>query len=396
MSERPTKPRSVSPRNPLADPRRRRAEAAALEAERAWLRGEFDGARALFEEAAAIEERVARSAKPSLPRARGAVALGAVTLWHRAGAFERAKRTACFFLAQDGITDDARRELERLLDRCVREAALQKLNSDPGMMPVELKLDGGHVRAGVIAEGEARRRREVFASLLMRTAEMEAGIPHRERGESRLSQVDYIKIYEVPAIPSSYGLRFYVATGTQQSFESTQVVTPRRVIDRFLDLATAAAAGSDRIRHAVPDEQYAMSFIAGFAEIAPDGEQVSTVDCYAPSWRIRRPRLVFEPRHRAELRAAIVEPPLRAAKPGERIIDAVLERVVLKRDEAWIELEDVPKDLRVVLLTEKRMRSKAAALLADARVRVFARWVARARRFVVVDLFPLGRGAFDV
>jgi hypothetical protein len=395
MTKRSTSRKTPSG-NPLADARRREAEAAAFDGEQLWRAGRLPAARARFAEAAAIEEAVARDSKRPLPRALAAVAVGAVALWHRAGEFERAKSAAYAFLARgNDLTPDGRQDLERLVERCSRELELAKLSGDAAMTPVEIKLDGGRVGRGVVPEGEARRRREVFGSLLMRAAELEAGMPHRDRGESKLGREDAVQIFEVPAIAASFGVRFYVATGTQQKIASERPVDPERVVARFLQVAQLAACGSSFLRQEIADPLYAQSFIDGFAEIAPDGEEVGTVACYAPSWRLQSPPLVFDRKHREELRAASSAPFLREPAVGEQVFDGLLTHVFLTRDDAWVRLDDAEQ---IYILKDKRMRQKAAALRADdsdTRVRLYARFSQKARRHVVADIVPFRRAAID-
>jgi hypothetical protein len=391
-----TKEKNNGKASPLTDPRRKKSEEITLQAEAAWSNAEHDRARELFAVAAAIEESVAREAPISLPRARSAVAVAAVALWNRAGDFARAKRIAYAFLGQaDGLSDQGREDLERLVDRCSREAELTRLTNDPTMVPVELKLDGGRIGIGVAPESVARRRREMLASLLRRTAELEAKVEYRDRGESELERNDQIQLLEVPALAASYGVRLYVATGAQQRISSEQMVTPARVVERFLVLAEAAAQGAAAVRAKIADPQYANAFLDGFGEIAPDGEDVGTVACFAPSWKVRARSLVFEPEHRRELRAAAAAPFLRDARPGERTFDGQLVGVHLTRASSWIELEIEGKNQpEIIMVNEKRLRAKVATMRSgdtDALIRVYAKRSARQQRMAMTDVVALTR-----
>lgn len=382
--------------NPLSDARRKESEKLTVEAEFAWKNEQLDDARTLFAQAAAIEEAVARDAPTSMPRARSALAIAAVALWNRAGDFVRAKRVGHFFLGQeDGLTEQGREDLERLVERCAREAELGRIARDPHMVPVELKLDGGRVGVGVAPEGAARRRREVLASLLRRTAELEAQVEYRDRGESELERLDQIQLLEVPALAASYGVRLYVATGKQQNISSVQKVTPARVVERFLALAQAAAKGAEAIRAEVSDAQYASAFVDGFSEIAPDGEDVATVACSAPTWKLRAPLSVFDSTHRRELKAASA-PVIREARPGEQTYDGKLLGVHLTRDSSWIELEvGSKKEPEIIMVNERRLRAKVAGMRSgdtDTPIRVYAKRSARQQRMAMTDVFALPRG----
>ncbi len=387
---------TLAGRNPLSDPRRKDSERLTLDAEHAWANAEPERARRLFGEAAAIEEAVARDVPTSMPRARSALAIAAVALWNRANDLARARRLGHFFLGQDdGLTEQGREDLERLVERCAREAELSRLTNDPQMVPVELKLEGGRVGVGVAPEAVARKRRDTLASLLRRTWELEAHIEYRDRGESELERRDQIQLLEVPAIAASYGVRLYVATGTQQNIASEQKVAPSRVVERFLALAQAAVKGADAIRAEISDTQYAGAFIEGFSEIAPDGEDVATVACSAPSWKIRAPSLVFEPMHRQELRKSAAASPLREKRPGEQTFDGKLVGVHLTRSSSWIDLEvEGKKEPEVIMVNEKRLRSKVAGMRTgdgDPQIRVYAKRSSRQQRWAMTEVAALLR-----
>lgn len=387
----------ITSTNPMRDPRRKQSEELAFRAEQAWQRGERDEARNLFAAAATLEEEVAREIPESMPRVRSILAVSAVALWYKAGAFAEAKRAAYRFLADGGLNASATREVEQLVDRCSREAELARVSNDSKMIPIEVKLDGGRIGVGVAPEGVARRRREVITSLLMRTAELEADRAFRHHGESELSIHDQIEIFEVPPVAASYGLRFYVATGTQQvlPMTSSSSITPERVVDRFLQLAHAAASGPDAIRAQLPDKEYAHAFLAGFAEIAPDGVDVGEVACSSPTWKMPgAPAMVFDSGHRKKLRTAAAVASVRDARPGEKVRDGTLTAVVSSRQETWIKvkLPNVDEEL-IVMVEDRRMRVRVATLVADdaaERVRVFTRRSEKARRDVLTEIVPLG------
>lgn len=116
---------SKPPPNPLSDPRRRDAEARVAAAERARRAGNYVAARSLFLEAAELEAAVASSASIAFPRARSAIAIAAVALFHRANELARAKEVACRFLAEvDGLTPEGRADLKSLAELCSRHMGL--------------------------------------------------------------------------------------------------------------------------------------------------------------------------------------------------------------------------------------------------------------------------------
>jgi hypothetical protein len=383
-----------NPANPLFDPRRRRSEEATAEGEKAMAESASDRARSLFAEAAAIEEAVARDAPLEMPRARSAVAVAAVSLWHRAGKLSRAKTVAYRFLGQEnGLSESGYSDLERLVERCSREMEVTRLTNDSGMEPVDFKIDGPKIGKGVAPEGAVRRRRDTAASLLRRTGEMEGQVEYRERGESELERNDEIQILDALGVAASYGIRLYVATGTQQRIRSEQKVSPKRIVERFLELAAAAADGPEALRREVPDPQYAHAFLDGFAEIAPDGDEVSSVDCWSSSWRVdARPLKFSGAAHRRDLRRAASVAVLRDPRPGEKVFEGKLVEVRLTRDSCWIELNTGRKKQEIITVNEKRLRAKVAVLPIDTDesvVRVYARYSSRQQRPAMTEVVSL-------
>lgn len=381
------------PSTPLADPRRRRAEELVVRGEAAWAEGQHAMARTLFQEAAELEEAVAIAAPTSLPRARTAIAIAAVSLYYRANALARAKKVAYGLLgADEGLTRQGVIELERLVDRCSRESEAQRLVGDASMVPVEMKLEGGEVGVGVALASDVRKRRDALERGLMRTAELEAGVGYRDRGESELDRYDEIRLFEVPPLAASYGVRFFVATGTQQRMESERRVTPEQVVERFFELAKAAEEGPDAVRAMVPDVQYAHAFVSSFAEIAADGEQVANVAFSAPTWRLRTPTVALGPEQRRRLRAA--PPPVAAREPNpkEKVLHGILTKVELRETGHFLVLDMGNGSEEIVLIDSKALRLKAAQVRAadgNVRVRTVVQWSEDRRRHILRDVVAL-------
>lgn len=379
--------------NPFTDPRRAKSEEHALAAERSWAAGDVTKSADLFTKAATLEEEVAREVPLGMARVRSVLAISAVSLWHKAGNYAKSKRLAYEFLAGGGVTDQGMRDLEELVEQSSRELELAKLTNDPGMVPIDIKLDGGRVGTGVAPASSARTRRDTVITMLMRCADLEAKLAYRERGPSELDRTDQIQIFEARGIAASYGLRFYVATGTQQPIAGTATVTPSQVAQKFLAVAVAAASGEDAMEAVVPDAHYAQSFLAGFSEVAPDGEDVGSVVCFSPSWKLSNaPRQTFSADHRQALRVAAAHRSSRTRDPkkGERVIEGLLQGVHLTLDESWLEIAVEDNDEpTIVMVTDRRLHSRVAGLFTRGQqVRALGKWSQKAQRLVLTDIVP--------
>ncbi|MFO0760300.1 MAG: hypothetical protein U0359_27710 [Byssovorax sp.] len=369
----------------LEDPRGRRSEALAFEAERAWKAGDQARGRALFAEAADLEYQVARDVPGDQARVRGVLAISAVALWLDARRYDDASRAACEFLARpETISEQAREDLQVLLERAFREKALAKSVGDlTDAVPIEVKLSGGLVRAGIAPAALIRERQEVVTALVVRAAEWRMRRPFRKAGAAR-QVVDRIRLFEAPAAAASYGIRLFVASCGPISLPgmTPDSIGPEEAVAEFLAIAAAAQHGPEALRQHVDQDAYLKTFMVGFRDMAPDGATVSTVTFSSPTWRTAVPPLVFEPAHRqrlttgllvqlraderVEVEGTLKEVNLRARKPyiGVETADGDPAHFFIKRGE----LDDTigPKLNRRVLVSGIKRKKKDGTVVKDA------------------------------
>jgi hypothetical protein len=251
--------------------------------------------------------------------------------------YDEAQQIACEFLAKPAAIDETYgTELQALLERCWRDREATKLcGSDRTFEPLEIKLAGGEIRTGVAPAAEVRERQTLIGTLLMRVAEWLGQRPFRVRGEASRDISRNLRIYEAPARAASYGLRLYVASGTQPHLPKLSEVTPRTVVDTFLDIAAAAQMSDEELERLVPQPQYRTAFLAGFRDLAPDGTKVGSVTFEHPVWNASRPRTVYQPHHREEMTRRLT--PI-AAEGVTRSAEGILKVVNLKAKTPSIEI----------------------------------------------------------
>lgn len=285
------------------DPRGHQSEELAFQAERAARAGRLDEAAGLFAEAAALEAKIARAVPHSDTRVRGVLAVSAVALWYKARRYDDAQQLACEFLSEPhNIDDPSRRELRALLERCWRDQETAQVCGAGGQFePLEIKLAGGEIQAGVAPAASVRDRQSLSSALLIRTAEWLSEKPFRVRGEASRDISRRFRVLEAPARAASYGLRLYVAVSGQPQLPVIAELTPRAVVDTFLQIARAAQASDQVLADLIPDAQYRAAFLAGFRDLAPDGALVGTVTFEHPTWDAAIPKTIYEPRHREEM-----------------------------------------------------------------------------------------------
>ena len=329
----------------LQDARGQQSEALAFEAERAWKAGDQTRALSLFAQAADLEYQVAREVPGDQARVRGVLAISAVALWVDARRYDDAARAACEFLARpELLTEQGRSDLQVLLERAFREKALaQSISNLTDAVPLEVKLAGGLVRAGIAPAALIRERQEVVTALVVRAAEWHIRKPFRKAGAAR-QITDRIRFFEAPAAAASYGIRLFIASSGPPALPgmNAESIGPEEAVAEFLAIAAAAQEGPDALRQLVDQEAYLKTFMIGFRDLAPDGATVDTVTFSSPSWRSTVRPLAFNPQHRQRLTAGL----LAQLGAEERVeIEGMLKEVNLRARRPYIGVETADGDL---------------------------------------------------
>ena len=320
------------------DPRGQQGEALAFEAERALRAGHTEEARRLFADAAALEEAIVEDAGADQPRVRSVLAVSAVALWYKAGDLTRVEQLACKYLAAGTVlAGPDHGELRNLLQRSWQEAALARHTQDAELL--ELQLDGGEVDHGLAPATLIRERQATTTVMLSRVAEMLASKPVRRRGGASREVTRQLQILEAPAAMGSYTVRLYVARSKQPEGPPSDAgsLSPRAVIDRFLQIASAAMLDRDGLRQLVPDEQYRLAFLSELRDIAPDGKHVASVTFRHASRSPTLPAIQYEPGHRSHLTQV-----LEHAEPTDQVevMEGYLKAVNLRSKRPKLELVD--------------------------------------------------------
>jgi hypothetical protein len=321
------------------DPRHRESEERAFFAEHTERAGDLTHALVDFAKAAALEEANALDVPGTQARVRTLLGISAVSLWLRAERWEDAARAGCALLARpDELTPDGRRELRLLVDRAWRYDEIKlAFGEGTAYATLEARLSGGLVATGIAPHLVVAERRDVLAPLLFRAGELKENRTFRKAGPSALAAT--IAVYEAPAIAASYGLRLYVvARNPQQAIEST-AVTPRGIVEAFLEIASAAAEGPERLATVVPNPQYAKAFLRGFRDLAPDGVTVGEVSFSTLARGRPVIRATLAPQQRINLTRSL------AIVTGEKpvAVEGVLKAINLRGKRPSIAIEAEPQ-----------------------------------------------------
>jgi len=256
------------------DPRHRTSEQLAFEAERAE-RDRDPIAATLWARAAASEEELSSSIPAGRPKARSIFGISVVALYLRAQRWRDVKRVAIQLLAQpDEILPSAVAEVEAMLELAIRETALARvLDTLPGHAQVDLKLDGGRVRAGLAPASLTGEVRDVVQAALVRCGELLTELPFRRKGRSRLASL--FGFYDAAAAAGSFEVRLVIAP-PQRPEQPPPLFAhdlPQRAIDLFLELA----ASPDGARFDGLPVDYQRTLARALRDVSPDGVAFDSV-----------------------------------------------------------------------------------------------------------------------
>lgn len=324
------------------DVRHRESEELAFFAERAERAGNLTQALADFAKAAALEEANALDVPGTQARVRTLLGISAVSLWLRAERWDDAARAGCALLSRpDELTPDGGRELRLLVERAWRYAEIKlAFGENTAYAALEARLSGGLVATGVAPYLVVAERRDVLAPLLFRAGELKENRPFRKAGPSALSAT--LAIYEAPAIAASYGLRLYVTARGPQQFIEGAAVTPRGIVEAFLEIAGAAAEGPERLATVVQDPQYEKAFLRGFRDLAPDGATVGEVSFSTVARGRPLIRATLGPEQRSNLTKSIAA----ASREKPVTVEGVLKTINLRGQKPSIAVEAEPSVAR--------------------------------------------------
>ncbi|MEM9455671.1 MAG: hypothetical protein AAGF11_15925 [Myxococcota bacterium] len=267
--------------NGLDDARGREVDEHAWRAEKKLRAQDFDGAQEDFGRAAAIEQDIAEDARNQSPRIKSVLAVSAVALWYKAGRWTNAERLAHRWLAEDELSNEARDELQDLLQRCWVESQLDP-EALPDTLPIELRLIGGEIKRGLAPARLVGDKQKVLVTSLVRIAEWKLEREYRERGMSSLASE--LEVLQAPARAASYGVRLYVRS---KIAEHDHRVSTRALLEGFFELASNV----ETLTQYVQDPRYCTWFIDNLLKLCADGAQVADVVYSSPTWRVRLPEV---------------------------------------------------------------------------------------------------------
>lgn len=282
-----------------------RSQEKAYEAERFWKKGEFANARKLFKEAAELERKVADSlGDQKSPRVKSMLYASSTALMFKAREFVLADQMAIDGLAAPGLlTAEDAVEMRLLLQRIWRESSLSESESErAGMIPLEIKLDGGQVKPGFAPAHAIRQRQELVTKMLQHTADL---LGHRHaKGKSEYP----FEIMEATAKAASYGIQLYLKKKeVQKTVFTNEEISVEAIVKKFLEICQVSASSPKDLKKVIPRNSERVFFLKQLKELAPDGEKVGTVSCSSPVWYVENNYVAFDSNSRAKYHEEILK-----------------------------------------------------------------------------------------
>lgn len=256
----------------------RSSESAAIEAEQAFRKGDASQAALLYAKAADLEQQALGTVDPSKARTRGITAVSAVSLWHKAVAYEHAEHLAHSMLADPSIPQFARVDLRNLLQAIWMEISKRAANVRflPGQVFVSVK--GGEVITGGAPLDLIVEKVQTIQAMFYRTVEFIKDMPLRLRGVPIREIQEACRPWLFQAAPGSYQFSVAIQEAKQLDFfkEDTR---PDLVAQQFLEILKATASEDlEQLGIIVPKAEYRNVFLKLSRNLAPTGKTFESIE----------------------------------------------------------------------------------------------------------------------
>jgi sulfur carrier protein ThiS len=325
----------------------RESETSASEASEFARTGALDLAVPRYREAAELEERAFQQIDPSKQRTLGIVGVSTVSLWFKAGEYERAEQLALRML-NGPMPTFAAENLRILLQTIWTEGSKRTAGVSflPGHVVVSVK--GGDIVVGGAPLDLIVDKVQTLQAIFYRTVEFIRGMPHRLKGGPVPEVQEACRPWLFQEAPGSYQFSIAVQAPPQPGFFRDDV-EPRQIVAHFLDIVRATAEGGDALSDKVPNKQYRSTFLKLARNLAPTGRTFSQLEVKAAG---EAKGILFVPETRAEINRILRGPtgPIRVPTPAETTIAGVLRALHL--DQGWLVVASNGKLIRVTGLKD--------------------------------------------
>lgn len=256
----------------------------AEEAFRLQRKGHDKHAHSLFLEALKLEQEAAMSLILSHDNepSRSILFRSAASLAYNAEDFETAER-----LIAHGLSGYPPLEIKEELKNLYEDINFKRHLQANGIVLSEnqwlMSIHGNATSYGGTMVEPLFSRVEKVTSLFYRTVERLLGVEYRITGSSRKEIKDVYGLYVNAFVPSSFAVSFQIGAPDPQlpllDHKPKKKVPPDSVVDELLRCLELWEDGkSDKLRARIHNEVYYENFVGIAKQLAPDGEDVKTVN----------------------------------------------------------------------------------------------------------------------
>lgn len=259
------------------------SEQLAAEASIAYRRNEFDLARSLYARAADAEQKALQEVDAGKSRTRGITAVSAVSLWFKAGLFQKAEQLAYLTLSAGDLPEFASTELRTLVQAIWTEGSKKEAGVSflPGQVYVSVK--GGEVITGGAPLDLIVDKVQTIQSIFYRTIEEAKEMPLRTRGGPIREIQDACRPWLFQAPPGSYQFSIAIQEPAQKDLFKKEV-EPDQIAERFLEILRATVADDPtQLETLVPNEGYRSTFLKLARNLAPSGKTFEKLEVRSAS-----------------------------------------------------------------------------------------------------------------
>jgi len=360
-------------------------------ADMALARGDLDSARSQYAEAAQLELQALDRIPQDRIRTRGAVAIGAVSLYRKAGLPDAAIQTAYRILGQGVQADWIRDGIEAQLDEIKSERHARELGLELTPHVFEWSLKGPAILEGEGPIGVVLQKMDQVMKFGTRIGEYLAGLPLRRTGPPPRLVRDLMGMTLSEPMPGSFRFRVRLLRNIVQTEialdDQPRAPSPEDIASTYINVVRAASEPeTERLREFVDQPEYQEAFLQLVRSVAPDGKQILWVDVSGggappqPTTRLSH--------HTAES----IRDYLFALRPvtGVEEFEDVLRALDLNH--GWIVIGEKPAT-KCYVDKESPVLEDVVGPLVNRRVRV--RTYRKGQRLVIRDIEPIEGGDGD-
>jgi hypothetical protein len=326
------------------------SEKLASEASMAYRRNDLDGARSLYAQAADVEYKALQVLEAGKPRTRGITAVSAVSLWFKAGDFNKAEQLAYLMLGAGNLPEFATAELRTLVQAIWTEGSKKEAGVSflPGQVYVSVK--GGEVVTGGAPLDLIVDKVQTIQSIFYRTIEEAKELPLRTRGAPTREIQEACRPWLFQAPPGSYQFSVAIQEPSQKDFFKKDF-EPSLIAERFLDILRATASDDPaRLEALVPDEGYRSTFLKLARNLAPSGKTFEKLEVRSAN---DSTPVALSPESRRMIGATLrskTQYPMPELEQTEVVLNGTLRAVDLDKD--WIDVSVDGKSHHIVGLKD--------------------------------------------